>query len=325
LTSASWPVAWPRCPGPLWVPLHRALRTMTGMAADLLSRDSLRTLLGPVDVPGPLLPRVEAEQQCDGYVRRHVSYDVPAGRASAFVCVPDGLTRPVPAVFCHHQHAGEFDLGKSEVCGLQGESDQAYASELAQRSFVTVAPDAIGFEDRNWDHGQDVGWYELTSRLMVGRTLLATCLQEVSLALDYVSSLPEVDPGRIGFIGHSYGGRTALWAPAWDERVTASVSNCGCIPYRDSFAHDAGFQAEFVLPDFATDHDLEDVIALATQCQFLILAADGDVWSRGAADLADRLEALEARHARVSIRAGEHEFPERERVGAYDFLAAALT
>lgn len=298
---------------------------MARMAADLLTRDSLRTMLGPVDVPGPLLPRVEAEEQCDGYVRRHVSYDVPAGRASALVCVPNGLTRPLPAVFCHHQHAGQFDLGKSEVCGLRGESDQAYASELAQRGFVTIASDAIGFEDRNWNDGQNVGWFELASRLVVGRTLLATCLQEVSLALDYVSSLPEVDPGRIGFIGHSYGGRTALWAPARDERVMASVSNCGCIPYRDSFARDAGFQAEFVVPDFATDHDLEDVIALATQCRFLVLAADGDVWSRGAADLANRLGALGARHARVSIRAGDHEFPERERLAAYDFLAAALT
>jgi dienelactone hydrolase len=297
---------------------------MCSMSSDGLTREALLQVLGPVDEPGPLHPRVEEEVQCGGYVRRHVSYDVPSGRASAFVCIPDQLTRPAPVIFCHHQHAGEFNLGKSEVCGLRGETDQAYASELAERGFVTVAPDAIGFEDRNWADGQNVTWFELSSRLVVGRTLLATCLQEISLALDYVTSLPQVDPARIGFIGHSYGGRAAMWAPAWDERIRASVSNCGCIPYRDSFARDAGFQAEFVVPGFAADHDVEDVIALADQCQYLIIATDDDVWSRGAAGIRERLDARGARHAGVDIRPGNHQFPEGARSVAYDFLAARL-
>jgi dienelactone hydrolase len=289
-----------------------------------LTRETLRQILGPLDEPGPLRPRVENEVRCDGYVRRHVTYDVPSGRASAFVCIPDRLTRPAPVVFCHHQHAGEFDLGKSEVCGLRGESDQAYASELAERGFVTIAPDAIGFEDRNWADGRNVTWFELSSRLVVGRTLLATCLQEVTLALDYATSLPQVDPARIGFIGHSYGGRAAVWAPAWDERIRVSVSNCGCIPYRDSFARDAGFQAEFVVPGFAADYDVEDVIALAEQCQYLLIAAAEDVWSRGAESIRDRLDAWGAAHARIDIRPGDHAFPEWTRSMAYDFLAATL-
>lgn len=289
-----------------------------------LTRQSLRNLLGPVDEPGPLDPRVEEEVACDGYVRRLVSYDVPGARASAFVCVPDALGGPAPVVFCHHQHGGEFDLGKSEVCGLRGDPDRAFAAELAQRGFVTIAPDAIGFEDRNWKPGQNVTWFELATRLVVGRTLLATCLQEVSLALDYVSSLPEADPARIGFIGHSYGGRTAIWAPAWDERIRASVSNCGCIPYRDSFARDAGFQAEFVVPGFATEHDLEDVLTLAQQCQYLVIATDDDVWSRGAVSLRDGLEARGAQHVRFELRPGKHVFPRAARSMAYDFLARAL-
>jgi Prolyl oligopeptidase family len=132
-----------------------------------------------------------------------------------------------------------FDLGKSEVCGLRGDPDQAYAAELAQRGFISIAPDAIGFEDRNWSGGKNVGWFELSSRLVLGRTLLADCLQEVSLAIDYATGLPEADSDRVGFIGHSYGGRMAMWAPAWDDRIRVSVSNCGCIPYRESFAHDA--------------------------------------------------------------------------------------
>ena len=234
-----------------------------------LTRERLCALLGPVATAGPLDAEVHDEVACDGYVRRLVSYNVPAGRASAFVCVPDGLTQPAPVVFCHHQHAGEFDLGKSEVCGLRGDPDQAYAAELAQRGFT---------------------------------------------------SLPEASPDRVGFIGHSYGGRIAMWAPAWDERINVSVSNCGCIPYRDSFAHDAGFQAELVVPGFASSYDVDDLLALSKQSRVLLIAALDDVWSRGARDIEAHLRERGTTHVRVHVVPGDHEFHAPQRELAYEFL-----
>lgn len=264
------------------------------------------------------------EVACDGYKRRLVSYAVPSGRASAFICVPDRLSAPAPVVFCHHQHAGQFDLGKSGVCGLRGDPNLAYAAELAQRGFVTIAADAIGFEDRNWDDGRNISWFELATRLVLGRTLLADCLQEISLAIDYATSLPEVDPARVGFIGHSYGGRAAIWAPAWDQRIKVSVSSCGCIPYREASSRDAGFQAEFVVPGFAAEHDVEDVLELAQQCQLLLIAADDDKWSRGARDLEARLAARSTTNVSIQHVAGRHEFRPLQRQAAYDHLTRLL-
>ena len=43
----------------------------------------------------------------------------------------------------------------SEVVGLKGDADQAYASELAERGYVVIAPDALAFEERNWSNLQD--------------------------------------------------------------------------------------------------------------------------------------------------------------------------
>ena len=76
----------------------RARGRMYVVTVDGLTRESLRRVLGLVDEPGPLRPAVEEEVACDGYIRRLVSYDVPAGRASAYVCVPDRLARPAPVV-----------------------------------------------------------------------------------------------------------------------------------------------------------------------------------------------------------------------------------
>jgi len=102
------------------------------------------------------------------------------------------------------------------------------------------------------------------------------------------------------------------------------VSNCGCIPYRDSFARDAGFQADFVVLDFASAYDVEDVLAVARACRYLLIAGADDVWSRGAADIAGELAARKRSHVTIRIRPGGHEFPAADRELAYDFLASAL-
>lgn len=290
------------------------------------STDSIRDLLGP----WPDRPVLDAEvlsiEDCGSYRRETVQYSgADEERITAFVNVPNDRSAPMPAVFCHHQHASQFDLGKSEVVGLTGDPDQAYAHELAEQGFVTIAPDAIGFEQRNWspDGNTNVSWFELSRRLLQGRTLLATCLADVSTAIDYLETRAEVRPDRIGFIGHSYGGRMALWAPAFDRRIVASVSNCGCVSYRLSDDRTVGFQPEFVVPGLAVTHDVEDVIGLYEDCALLISAGTDDKYSRGAQDL---FEAVRGRLGGVelALHPTGHAFTPEMRERAYAFLRRRL-
>jgi len=55
-------------------------------------------------------------------------------------------------------------------------------------------------------------------------------------AVDYLTSLPEVDPHKIGITGHSRNGKQALLATAFDERIAAVVGSSGttgeCLPWR---------------------------------------------------------------------------------------------
>ena len=54
-------------------------------------------------------------------------------------------------------------------------------------------------------------------------------------AVDLLESLPEVDPDRIGVIGHSLGGHNALFVAAFDQRIRAVVSSCGFNAFEDYY------------------------------------------------------------------------------------------
>ena len=289
----------------------------------MLDRATLLDLIGHPPEAAPLDPVTLERTQCQGYVRELVEYAVePGERIRAYFLLPDDRERPVPLIFAHHQHNAEFHIGKSEVVGLSGDPDQAYAAELAGRGYAVIAPDAIAFEERNWSTPSGYAeYFELVARLVQGRTLLAKILSDVSRGIDYGTSRQEVDADRIGFIGHSYGGRMGLWSPAWDRRIGASVSNCGCVNYRNSLRRESGVQAEFCVPDIMRHGDIEDIVRLAAPTPLLIQATTDDVWSDNAEEIYDSArDAFPADALQLRMWQGGHQFTPEMREAAYAFL-----
>src|SRR5262249_40886480 len=95
----------------------------------------------------PLDMQVEEEVDCGSHVRRLITYaSEPGARVPAYLLVPkavlrgdgDGATRGVPAVLC--LHGTDNVVGHGVVVGLGNRPNRQYASELADRGYVTLAP-----------------------------------------------------------------------------------------------------------------------------------------------------------------------------------------
>ena len=175
------------------------------------------------EVMGPLpdrsgLPALEMEvvatEDLGDLVRRKVTFvSEPGDRVPAYLLVPKGLNGKAPAMLCLHQTT---KIGKGEPAGVGGIPDLHYALELARRGYVTLAPDYVNFGDYEFDPYQK-GYASATMKGIWNHMR----------AVDLLQSLPEVDGGRIGCIGHSLGGHNSMYLSAFDQRLKVVVSSCG--------------------------------------------------------------------------------------------------
>lgn len=185
--------------------------------------EHLQEVMGPLPGPERLAPldvKVVSEEREEGYIRRKIEYQAePGDRVPAWLLIPDGPATRRPAMLCLHQTIG---IGKDEPAGLGGNKDLHYAKELALRGYVALAPDYPNFGE----YKRDVYAMGYASASMKG-------IWNHKRAVDLLASLPEVDPERIGVIGHSLGGHNAIFVAQFEPRIKAVVSSCGfnAFPY----------------------------------------------------------------------------------------------
>lgn len=214
----------------------------------------LRAALGPFPEPVPLNAEVVGRHDEGDYTREKVVYD-----SEAFATVPAWLLVPKdvrpgdrrPAVLCAHGH-GPGQRGKDFVAGVvspaggdPAEQEAAiqrynydYARQLVRRGYVCLAPDWRGFGERRapdaWVRGnRDPCNVLYLAYGYLGFQLLALDLWDGMRGLDYLQSLPFVDPDRLGLVGLSFGGTMTTLLSAVDERIRCAVISCYLSTVRD--------------------------------------------------------------------------------------------
>jgi len=193
-------------------------------------RDRILGVLGPMPECCPELDtHIHEERDHDAYVQCRISFATERDdRVTAWLLLPKERTDPGSAVVCLHETASE---GKERVMGtLPGKADLAYAPELAQRGYVTLAPDIVSTGERVFPGKKPLDTAPFYER-HPERTVEGKNLWDHMRCIDLLQSLPEVDGTCIGAIGHSLGGRSTHYLSAFDDRVACAVVSCGICPH----------------------------------------------------------------------------------------------
>jgi Dienelactone hydrolase family len=255
---------------------HRPIATIKAwMNRRVELRQAWRTFLGtiPGGRPGNALEIVR-EDHPGAVIRRLVRYESEPGLiVEGYMLRPEGSGRRRPGAVVLHSTA---DWTIRQPAGLEGPAELHIGLHLAQRGYVAFCPRCFLWEYRRAGRlDSAVEWLHARHPHVTG---MAKMLFDASRAVDILAAQPDVDPRRIGAIGHSLGAKEVLYLTAFDERIRAAVSSEGGIGL--SYSNwDAPWYlgAAIRRPGFSLDHG--QVLALSAPRAFLLIggeSADGD-------------------------------------------------
>lgn len=194
-------------------------------AARLGLRETWFRYLGHGPEQVPLAAEVEAVEELKWGTRSLVSYAVEEDcRVQAYLLQPRG-TGPFPGIVVFHPTTDATIL---EPAGLNDESSCHFGLKLAERGSVALCPRNFLWDYRGGPSQPDfTGFKELAEQTLLGRypqwTGMGKMVWDGLRAVDYLLTVPTVDPQRLGCVGHSLGAKETLYSLACDERLTVGV------------------------------------------------------------------------------------------------------
>ena len=286
----------------------------------------------------PLEIKVLESKDAGTYLLQSITYRASASsRVPAHLCIPKDVLagkRKSKAILC--LHPTDNKVGRKVVLGLGGRANRAYAAELAERGFVTIAPAYPLLADYQPDIAK-LGYASGTMK----------AIWDNSRALDLLESLPYVDASKgFGVIGHSLGGHNAIYTATFDKRLAAIAVSCSFDSFPDYYGGNEknwvfgrGWCQTRYMPRLAEyrgrlraiPFDFPELLgALAPRAVF-VSAPKGDHnfrWesARRCTEAAGKVYQLLGAENQLVVRhpGCSHDFPPEIRSAAYDFLAKAL-
>lgn len=191
-------------------------------------RRELWGLLG--DLPFQHQPKpatVLKTEKGPGYLLEHLELDLNGVEpVPALLLIPERRRTPAPGLLYIHAHGGTYEVGKEEL--VKGRKIlPAYAPVCAEKGLVTLAIDSWCFSGRKREANGQLGEHNAFKHMLwKGQVLWGMMMYDEHQAVSYLTSRPEVDPGRIGAFGLSMGSTKAWWLAALDPRIRVCIDLC---------------------------------------------------------------------------------------------------
>lgn len=259
------------------------------------ARQQLRQSLLTPDASKPFDAQTIAREDRGSYTAEKLALNITDDNRIAALMLTPKTPGPHPAVVLLHDHGSKFDIGKEKLIRPWGDSEQlasaqAWADkffsgrfigdELAKRGYTVIAIDSPGWGDRGpmvYEQQQALA----SNYFNLGRSLAGEVAYEDMRTVDFVASLKDVDPQRIGVLGFSMGGFRAWQLAALSEKVaaTAVISWFGTYEGLMTPGNNVlrGQSAYYMLhPGMPAKMDIPDIASIAAPKPMLIFSGGQD-------------------------------------------------
>lgn len=256
-----------------WQP-EMSFRT-SGKDFDSWKREALpklKELLGTFPQKVPLDAEVEYSVDQGDYIRQRVVMQVdPIMSMPAIVLIPKGAGKGhrCPAIVCSHGHSSLASLGivgnthEGSAASEIREGNDDYGLQMVKEGYVTIAPDLRGFGERRdlttKDGDRDPCNLNYVKGSIFGLYPLTLNISDIMRCIDYLQSMDEVDPDRIGMMGKSLGGTMTTFTTAVEPRIKACDIIAYVNPFKEFAIHEDSTCGSQTVPNLYRYFDTFDI------------------------------------------------------------------
>ncbi|MDR3710313.1 MAG: alpha/beta hydrolase family protein [Capsulimonadaceae bacterium] len=233
---------------------------------------------------GPLDVEFLETEETPEYTRRKLVFESePGSDAVCQLLIPKNVTKPAPAFICLQGHSTgmHISLGKAVYPGDESllDGDRDFAIQAVREGYVALALEQRSFGERREQLQQQrssAGCEDAAMHaLLLGHTISSERAWDVSRAVDYLETLPEVRADRIGCMGNSGGGTTTFYAACVEPRIFLAMPSCSFCTYLDSICRIYHCTDNFI-PGILRIADTSDLTGLIAPRRLIIVAGRED-------------------------------------------------
>lgn len=246
------------------------------------AESALLGALGRWPVPTRLDPEWCVMRDGPSYRLWKVRYLCEAGlKSEALMAIPD-RPDPKPAVLFLHGHGSCGHLSvlapwtSKEAKAEHERFGYHLALDLVEEGCIVFAPCLRGFgirlsaaEKKYQGAGGDACNMNLSHQILLGEVPLTGQLHDLKQALDVLAGHPEVAGGKIGSVGHSLGGRLAMYLAALDLRLNPILISGALNSFVERVTN-YGLCGYQIAPGLINDLDVSEILGMAAP-RFLML------------------------------------------------------